>query len=132
MSKKTVQILIGVLAGIAFLGIVLNEFLFNRDCDTCVTGMEVLKAEGSSFWISNLILSALGVAALWGFLKLYKSQLDFGAVRKLLVAALLFFGLSWIKDCVDKADGSLVTTEKGRNLPKVDDGRQAAEEMLKK
>ncbi len=130
MNKKTAQILIGALAAIAFIGIAASEWL-GRDCDTCISGWEVLKAEGRNFWISNIILSVVGVGLVWGFMFIYKKQRDFGAVRKLLIAGVLFLCFAWLRACEDKAEGTAVTTEKGRNLPKVDDGRQAAEDMIK-
>lgn len=116
---------------LVLLGILTNEFLFTKDCDTCITGAQALAQEGAGFWFFAITIPIVVAVMVYFIFKYVDSQGGVGVSISILVIPLLFLAIAWGKGCTDKADGA-VGTKKGRPVPaKIDSTRISAEDLLK-
>lgn len=128
-ENKLMTVVILLIIGI--FAIAVNEFLFTKDCQECLTGWTVLKQEGWNFWGWALGLSALSGVATYFIVKKVKGDGGYGSIS-MLIPVLILLSIAFGKGCTDKANNG-VTTEKGNPNPqKADSLRIPAEDLLPK
>lgn len=121
-----------VAAAILFIGG--GIFLFTKNDSKnpdSVTGLQVLGQQNFSFWLWAIVITAAIVVGIIAINKYLIKGGDSKAFGNWWIVMAIFIGVAWGKGCTDKANEGV--TSPGHKVEKpVDDGREAAEEMIKK
>lgn len=121
-----------VTLAIVVLFLIVGVSAFMGSDEGGISGWQTLKQEGSGFWISSIILSALSGVALFFGIKVYDKNRDVKMLKPFLLAIVVFMSIAFGKGCTDKANDG-VTTEKGRPVKILpDSNRIPAEDLLPK
>lgn len=132
MKKSTDKTIIAMIIFVsAVLIIGMSVFLFQKNCAECYTGWQILGMQGLNFWGSAIFFSVLGFGGIFFLVKKVINAGGAGVPLSWAIPIIIFFSIAFGKACTDKANNG-VTSEKYKPTGPVDDGRESAEDQLKK
>lgn len=132
MKKNTDKTIIALIIFVsAVLIISLSVFLFQKDCAECYTGWQILGMQGLNFWGSAIFFTALAGGFTFFVVKKVINAGGVGVSLNWVIPIVVFISIAFGKACTDKANNG-VTSEKFKPTGPVDDGRESAEDQLKK
>jgi hypothetical protein len=132
MKKNTDKTIIALIIFVsAVLLISILVFLTGKDCPECYTGWQILGMQGLNFWGNAIFFSVLGFGATFFVVKKVINAGGVGVSLNWVIPIIIFFSIAFGKACTDKANNG-VTSEKFKPTGPVDDGRESAEDQLKK